>query len=167
MNDRDLRIRQFAAQRLRETAQSGLGCRIGGESGKWQRTEGGTDIDDRCLRLCAQPGQERMGEAQRRGQAGPQYLLDAFPLLLFDQTECARAGVVDQHVDASHLRSTADRRNAFRCRQVGGDNRRPRGQFGAKHLQLGDIAPCQQQGGAGRRKLAGEFLTQTAAGAGQ
>ena len=108
-----------------------------------------------------------MGEAQRRGQAGPQYLLDAFPLLLLDQPECARAGVVDQHVDANHLRSTADRRNAFRRRQVGADNRRSRGQFGAQRLQLGDIASCQQQGGTGRRKLAGEFLTQTAAGAGQ
>ena len=170
VDNRHFGVGQLAAQGLREAAQTGLGRRVGGKTGKRQAAERRADVDDGRRRLRLEPRQERLGEAHRRFEIGRQHLLDGCPFLLIEQAKSTDAGVVDQHVDAEFARRADRRGDSFRLVEIGahaGYAGALPGQFGADHGQPLRITAGQQHRGAGLRQLACEFLAEAAAGAGQ
>lgn len=167
MDDRHQRIGQFPTQSLGKPAQPGLGRRVGGETGKWQATEGRPDVDDRRLRLRLEPRQQCLGEMDRRLEIGRQNLLDGRPILMLEEAKSADTGVVDQHVDVELACRTGKRRNAVRPAEVSADAGRTWPQRCDQGTKATAVAPGKQQRGTGVGQLLGEFLAESAAGARQ
>jgi hypothetical protein len=108
-----------------------------------------------------------MREVDRAFEVGCQHLLDGAPRLRFEQAEGADTGIVDQDIDLEVARCRRQRGDAGRSAEVATDGGRAVAERGAQWPQATVVAPGEQQHGTGSGQLAGEFLAETAAGAGE
>src|SRR5512139_2165711 len=171
VRDADAASRQLASQRFGEAAQRKLAGRIGGEPGKADRAENGTQIDDLSFSSLEQERQNGNDHGDRRDGVDVEQCRCVGGAFLGKKSEVLHPGAVDQDIDRPGL---LDRilNQAGRLARNGeiADERQDlasRGpELGGERLQLFAIAIDQDQRSAALGKLAGDGAADAAAGAG-
>src|SRR5512134_1400540 len=156
-------VGELAAQRLAEAAQRELARAVGGVAGIAEVAHDRADVHDPGLGLALELGQQAPRELHRREDIGLDDARERGVALAFEPGELARAGVVDEEIDARKL----DRVEALRRREVRGERARDRPRRGGAFGEPAGIAAHEHEIVAMRRERPGDLESDPAARSGK